>query len=120
MTVEQATPATTIHEAAVIIDGRDPTYLVYRQSKEAKPEYWETLERSGLTASVVDVPWTDDGFRDGMINFAEWHERIVAQPRALLVRTVDDILRAKSEGKSGFILSTQTPTIIEDDERLLR
>lgn len=120
MTVADVPSARQIHDAAIIIDGRDPTYLVYRQSRDEKAEYWTTLEKSGLTASVVDVPWTDDGFRDAMINFAEWHERIVRQPRAVLVKAVNDIARAKAEGKSAFILSTQTPTLIEDDERLLR
>ena len=120
MTADVPSRAAEIHDRAIIIDGRDPTFLVFRQSKEQKPDYWATLERSGLTASVVDVPWTDDGFRDGAINFAEWHERVLARPRTMIVKTVEDIERAKKEGRSGFILSSQTPTIVEDEPRLLR
>jgi membrane dipeptidase len=109
----------SIHESAIIIDGRDPTYLVYRQSGDEKAEYWNVLKASGITASLVDVPWTDDGFRDGSINFATWHDRVSARDDAVIVREVEDIRAAKAAGKHAFILSTQTPTIIEDDVRLL-
>jgi membrane dipeptidase len=108
------------HREATIIDGRDPTYLLYRQTRDEKPDYWSTIARSGLTAIVADVPWTDDGFRDACINFATWHERIASHPDVLLVREVADIERAKVSGQVGFILSSQTPTIIEDDVRFLR
>ncbi len=108
------------HAEAIVIDGRDPTFLLYRQTQDEKPAYWDTIATGGLTASVVDVPWTEDGFRDACINFGAWHERVAAHPKTLIVRTVDDIQRAKDEGRNGFILSSQTPTIIEDDVRLLR
>ena len=120
MSDSPAAQAKAIHGRAIIIDGRDPTYLVYRQSKEEKSEYWPVLKASGITASVVDVPWTDDGFRDGAINFAQWHERVGSRSDALIVKSVDDIRAAKASGKHAFILSTQTPTIVEDDARFLR
>ena len=110
----------SVHERAVIVDCRDPSFLVYRQTGEEKPAYWDMVVKGGLTAIMVDVPWTDDGYRDASLNFAMWHDRIEAQPRAILVRTVDDVARAKADGKVGFILTSQTPTIIEDDLRLLR
>lgn len=108
------------HREAIVIDGRDPTFLLFRQTGDEKPNYWPTIGQSGLTAIVADVPWTEDGFRDACLNFASWHERIEQQPQTLLVRQVSDIERAKAEGRTGFILSSQTPTIIEDDVRLLR
>ena len=114
------TLAAEIHDRATIVDCRDPSFLVYRQTGEEKPAYWDTVKQGGLTAIMVDVPWTDDGYRDASLNFAAWHDRIAAQPGTLLVRRVDDIHRAKAEGKTGFILTSQTPTIIEDDIRLLR
>jgi membrane dipeptidase len=107
------------HREAIVIDGRDPTFLLYRQTGDDKPDYWPTIRRSGLTAIIADVPWTEDGFRDACVNFATWHERIASQRGTLLVRTVADIERAKSEDRVGFILSSQTPTIIEDDVRFL-
>ena len=116
---EMATP-TSVHERAIIIDCRDPSFLVYRQTSNEKEAYWQTLLDGGITASMVDVPWTDDGYRDASLNFAMWHERITAHPSAMLVETTADIRRAKAEGRVGFILSSQTPTIIDDDLRLLR
>ena len=112
--------AQAIHDRAVIVDCRDPTFLVYRQTGEEKEAYWQTVIDGGLTAIMVDVPWTDDGYRDASLNFAMWHDRIAAHPQALLVREASDITRAKDEGRVGFILTSQTPTIIEDDVRLLR
>jgi membrane dipeptidase len=116
----KGTDARSIHERAIIIDGRDPTYLVYRQSRDEKAEYWNVLKASGITASLVDVPWTDDGFRDASINFATWHDRVAARDDAVIVQKVDDIRVAKAAGKHAFILTSQTPTIVEDDVRLLR
>jgi membrane dipeptidase len=112
--------AQSVHDRAVIVDCRDPTFLVYRQTREEKEAYWQTVVDGGLTAIMVDVPWTDDGYRDASLNFAMWHDRIEAHPDTLLVRTVSDITRAKEERRVGFILTSQTPTIIEDDIRLLR
>jgi membrane dipeptidase len=112
--------AQAVHDDALIVDCRDPSFLVYRQTREEKPDYWQTVSDGGLTAIMVDVPWTDDGYRDASLNFAMWHDRIGEHPEATLVRTVDDIRRAKADGTVGFILSSQTPTIIEDDVRLLR
>jgi membrane dipeptidase len=112
--------AAQIHERALIVDCRDPSYLVYRQTGEEKPAYWDTVREGGLTAIMVDVPWTDDGFRDACLNFAMWHDRIAAHPQALLVRRIADIHQAKAQRKTGIILTSQTPTIIEDDIRLLR
>lgn len=111
----------SVHDAALIIDCRDPTFLLYRQTRDEKPDYWDTIAASGLSAILVDVPWTDDGFRDASLNFAAWHERIAAHPdAALLVRQASDIVAAKEQGKVGFVLTSQTPTIIENDLLLLR
>ena len=109
------------YQAAVVIDARDPTYLVYRQLPHEKDGYFETLRTSGLTAAVVDVPWIEDTFAEFGINAAAWHERVAAHSdAALIVRSAGDITAAKDSGRVGIILSSQTPTIIENDLRLLR
>lgn len=122
MTVAQAIPqhVQSVHNAAVIIDCRDPTFLLYRQTRDEKDDYWDTIAHSGLSAIVVDVPWTEDGFREASLNFAAWHERIAAHPGTMLVRQASDITAAKEQGRVGFVLSSQTPTIIENDLLLLR
>lgn len=112
--------AQRLHAEAIIIDCRDPTFLLYRQTHDEKPDYWDTIARSGLTAISVDVPWTEDGFREASLNFAAWHERAAAHPNTLIVREADDIRRAKEQGRIGFVLGSQTPTIVENDLGLLR
>lgn len=110
-----------IHTRALIIDGRDPSFLTWRQVGDPKTGYWDALRASGLTAVLTDVPWIDDDFKDACVNLGAWHDRVAANSdRALIVRTVEDIRRAKREGKTGIILTSQTPTPIEDDIRLLR
>jgi membrane dipeptidase len=113
--------ASALHSRAIVIDTRDPTFLVYRQMPDEKPAYWDSLEGGGVTAVLVDVPWIDDDFKSGAINAASWLERIEANSeRAMLVRTIEDIRAAKAAGKAGIILSAQTPTIVEDSLPLLR
>jgi membrane dipeptidase len=112
--------ARRVHDESIIIDCRDPTFLLYRQTRDEKPDYWDTIAASGLTAIMVDVPWTEDGFRDASLNFAAWHERIAAHPNTMVVRQASDIVTAKEQRRIGFILSSQTPTIIENDLLLLR
>ncbi len=113
--------AADVHGRAIVIDTRDPTFLVYRQAPEEKPAYWEALLTGGVTSVLVDVPWIDDDFAKGAINAASWLERIDAnRDRATLVRSVDDIRQAKADGKVGIIFTAQTPTIIDDSIDLLR
>lgn len=108
-----------VHEEAILIDGRDPTFLLYRQTGDEKPSYWDAIRRSGLTAVTVDVPNVEDTFREAAINFAAWHARVGAQPDMRIVRSTEDIVEAKRAGGTGFILSSQSPTPIENDLRLL-
>ncbi len=124
--VEEATMAVSdlarqVHERAIVIDTRDPTFLIYRQQPDDKPEYWEALKTGGLTAVLVDVPWIDDDLKNGVLNVASWLVRIEARrDRALLVRSADDIRAAKEAGKVGIIFGSQTPTVFEDRLELIR
>lgn len=110
-----------LHERAIVIDGRDPSFLTWRQIGDPKPNYWNALVSGGLTAVLADVPWIDDDFMDATVNFAAWHDRVAKNAdKALIVRSADDIRRAKREKKVGIILTSQTPTPFEDDIRLIR
>ena len=113
--------ALALHERSIVIDTRDPTFLVYRQMGGEKPEYWHALTSGGVTAVLVDVPWIDDGLKAAALNFASWFERLEANSdKAMLVRTSDDIRAAKAAGKVGIIFGAQTPTIIDGELSLLR
>lgn len=109
----------TVHEKAILIDGRDPTFLLYRETGDEKPGYWDAIRQSGLAAVTVDVPNVEDSFREAALNFGAWHERVRQRPDLRIVRSSTDILEAKKQGGAGFILSSQSPTPIENDLRLL-
>jgi membrane dipeptidase len=113
--------AKALHARSIVIDTRDPTFLVYRQMGGDKPQYWDALMQGGLTSVVVDVPWVEDDFSDAMVNLADWLKRIDdSGGRARVVRRAGDIVAAKAAGGIGVIFSAQTPTIIGGDLRLLR
>ncbi len=109
-----------LHSRATLIDGRDPTFLLYRQTGEEKPQYWDTIAKSGLTAICVDVPMVEDTFREAAINFAAWHDRAAAHPETTIIRSAADVERAKQDGVVGFILTSQSPTPVENNVRLVR
>ncbi len=107
-------PAGSILDEAVIIDGRDPTFLLHRFTKDEKEAYWPAVAASGITAICVDPAWVDDGFREAAASFAAWYRRIRERDQ-VLVLDVEDIQRAKREGKTGFILNLQSPTPVENE-----
>jgi len=106
--------AKSIRDEAIIIDGRDPTFLLHRFTKDEKEDYWPAVAASGITAICVDPAWVDDGLREAAASFAAWYSRI-RQRGQVLVLDVEDIHRAKSEGKTGFILNLQSPTPVENE-----
>ena len=107
-------PAKSILDKAIIIDGRDPTFLLHRFTMDEKEAYWPSVAASGITAICVDPAWVDDGFREAAASFAAWYRR-VRERGQVLVLDVEDIERAKREGKTGFILNLQSPTPVENE-----
>lgn len=103
---------------AITIDCRDPSFLLSRFTAEEKPEYWEAVAASGLTAIVVDAGWVEDGLRDTAISVGGWYRRIHKQD-AVLALTAEDIRKAKADGKTAFILSLQSPTAVEERDEFV-
>ncbi len=99
---------------SIIIDGRDPTFLLHRFTGDEKPDYWSAVKQSGITAICVDPAWVDDGLRNAAVSFASWYHRIREQ-NAILVLDAEDIRRAKREGKIAFVMSMQSPTPVENE-----
>ncbi len=111
---EASAPAKTILDEAIIIDGRDPTFLLHRYTKDEKEDYWPAVAASGITSICVDPAWVEDGLRDTAASFAAWYRRVRERDQ-ILVFEVEDIQRAKREGKVGFILNMQSPTPVENE-----
>jgi membrane dipeptidase len=112
--------ADRLHKEAIIIDGRDPTHLMYEFTRAQKPEYVDIVQAGGLTAVVADAAWVDDGFGQAVRAVAAWHRRVKAMSgRARIVYSVQDIRDAKAAGQVGFILSFQDSAPVENDVNLV-
>lgn len=115
-----AEEAVRIHDEAIIIDGRDPTHLMYGFTRSPKPEYPDILEEGGVTAVLADAAWVDDNFGQAARAAASWHRRVLdLGQRARIVYEADDVEEAKQKGQLAFILSFQSPTPVEDEVDLV-
>lgn len=112
--------ADRIHEEAIIIDGRDPTHLMYGFTLAAKPEYPDILRTGGVTAVIADAAWVDDNFGQAARAVGAWHRRVEEMNgRARIAYSADDIRQAKGSDQIAFILSFQGPAPVEDDAGLI-
>jgi membrane dipeptidase len=116
--IELSDRAQNLLEKSIIIDCRDPTFLMYRFTGDDKEEYWEAVKQSGITAICVDPAWVDDGFRDAALAFSAWYKRITDHG-AILALTADDFQKAKQQGKNAFVLNLQSPTPVENEVGLV-
>jgi len=112
--------ADRIHEEAIIIDGRDPTHLMYGFTMSAKSEYPNILRDGGVTAVIADAAWVDDNFGQAARAVAAWHRRVAEMDGgARIAYHADDIREAKQNDQIAFILSFQGPAPVEDEAGLI-
>ena len=98
--------STDLHAKAIVIDG-----LIISDFSRA---IFEDMRKGGLTAAnCTCCVW--EGFTETMRNVARW-KKLLRDNSDLItqVYTTADIVRAKSEGKTGIILGWQNVTGIED------
>ena len=109
-----------VHQKAIIIDGRDPTHLMYIFTREEKPDYYASIKEGGLTAIMVDAAWLYDRFADTARSFATWYTRVAERSNDLCIAlSAKDIRKAKQEGKTAFLLTTQNSDAFEEDVSLV-
>jgi len=109
-----------IHRKAIIVDGRDPTHLMFIFTREEKPDYYESIKKGGLTSILVDAAWLYDRFADMARSFSTWYDRVAERSKDLSIAlSVRDIRKAKEEGKTAFILTTQNSDAFEEDISLV-
>jgi membrane dipeptidase len=96
----------SLHEDAIVIDGLNVS--------EWTPEVFESMRRAGVTAAnCTCCIW--EGFEESMRELARWKRRFDEHADTLMpVRDVDDITRAKQQGKVGVILGWQNSSGFED------
>lgn len=99
--------AKQVYDEAVVIDGLNV-------SNWDSPTVYKSLHDGGVTAFNATVA-TWDNFRETLDNIAAWPPRFREYADILTqVRTVDDILQAKKDGKVGVILGFQNASPIEN------
>jgi membrane dipeptidase len=97
----------SLHDNAIVIDG----LIIAKWDKSI----FEDMRRGGLTAANCTVSvW--EGFKDTVDNIADMKKLIRDNSELVsLVRTSEDILKAKQEGKTGIILGFQNAHAFEDN-----
>jgi membrane dipeptidase len=105
-----------VHAEAVVIDGMCTDHLDHPQDKRRwNEDYLDRVRKGGITALIK----AGAHFRDlsgGVKEVRKLQERVRHNPeRTIFVRTADDVIRAKHEGKVGMIAGFQTPLVVEDE-----
>jgi membrane dipeptidase len=102
----------TLHDRLIVVDG----LIVSRWSRSV----FQDMARGGLTAANCTCSvW--EGFQATMNNIAQWKAWFREYADLILpVYTVEDIHRAKREGKTGIILGFQNTSAFEDNLGYIR
>ena len=99
----------TVYRESVVIDG----------CSFFATQWTERQEVSGVTALQMTVPMTWSGTREALDYIHRLVDLTEREPRFTIVRSVDDIRRAKREGKVGFIIGAQNAQHFEYDVQLV-
>ena len=117
-----------LHQKAIIIDGHNDSLIEHRARKESLdlaqdwPSYQVDLRRmkaGGLTAMNSMVG--DDDLVEGLELWSGMHENLEKNPQDFrLVKTPEDILRAKGEGKIGLIGQLESCSLLQNSFKVLQ
>ena len=100
-------PASGRYRDAVVVDGLNV-------SSWDSDAVYESLRAGGVTAINATVA-TWEGFRETVDHLARWDVRLRERADTIVpIRTVDDILAAKRDGKTGIIFGFQNASPIEN------
>lgn len=100
-----------LHADAIVIDTTCPLARIHK--------YIDWYREGGATAIAPTITGATGNARSGFAMIGGWHRYVRERGDALIVRTADDIERAKQENKLGLILHCQGTAIIEDEINLL-
>lgn len=105
--------AKDLHEQLIVVDGLEA------QNPGWEREYLEQLHAGGVTAVNATLSiW--EGARETLNNIARFHRRLRDNADiARLALTTDDILAAKREGRTAYLIGFQDTSPLEDDVDLV-
>ena len=98
--------ARKLHEESIIIDNC---------SFGLENDNWYIAE-SGLTAVNCTVTAPTDNIEGAVRNFMLYHSVLNSSKQCIIINSVDDILRAKKEHKTGIIFGSQNCEFILNDD----
>lgn len=106
--------AREIHKKSIFVNLIDSTAV-----KHWDKEYYNMLANSGVTLDQMDIEGYS--FREALDYFTAYTTAIknFGIDKAIIVRSTEDVIRAKKEGIIAFYFHTQHGAIIEKDEKLL-
>ncbi|MCC7273006.1 MAG: dipeptidase [Alphaproteobacteria bacterium] len=105
--------AQALHRDALVVDMTMP-WGDYAQRAELKPGTLDRLRASGYTLVALTAAQDRTGFAEAMASLAKERRFFLERPDAfVLVDTVDDVLRAKREGKLAVIFQFQGSNPLE-------
>ncbi|HUV60214.1 MAG TPA: dipeptidase [Desulfatiglandales bacterium] len=102
-----------IHFSSIVINHACP--LVYPAMDE---NYIKKLQEGGITFSMSTIA-SNDQFRSAVNQIVAFYEKFENNDKLLFITQVDDIYRAKKEGKVGVGFHFQNSRPVEYDTRLL-
>ena len=103
--------ASALHTDAIIIDATCPLARV--------AAYVDWYREGGATAIAPTVTGMDGNARSGFAAIGRWWRYARERDDTVIALSVDDILRAKQDGKLALVLHCQGTAIVEDDLDLL-
>ena len=102
------TDAKQLYKEAVVID-------CLNVSNWESPAVFQSLHAGGVTAINATVA-TWENYQETLDNIAAWFRRLREYNDILVqVKTVNELLQAKQEGKVGIIFGSQNASPIEND-----
>jgi len=107
-----------LYRKSLVIEGL--ALIIPIPGTEIKQDFFDQVIKAGIDIQHLTVIGRDDTAAMGLRRMNMWHDMIEKYPnKYALILTVEDIKKAKSEGKLGLILGTQNSTILEGNLDML-
>jgi membrane dipeptidase len=103
-----------IHKEALIIDMLEAIFPVF------DVKYFKTLLDAGVTGVHFTIPDVNDDLPTAILRIAKWYKTLEQTEDAIIALKVDDIEKAKKEGKVAVICGMQNSIPFERDLDLIR
>ncbi len=113
LTTNEMERARALHERASIIDALTYIPIV------SDPAHFSRMISAGISGVHVSIPDSYDTHRECMRKIAGWYAAFDSIDNILMVKSADDISRAKQEKKVAIIMGSQTAEILDGDLGML-